>query len=131
MDWGAIVGGYAVVSLIIGAIGGLAVGIATWHYGASAYGAWVYLFGWIPGGILGFVSFWIIAALWPLSLIVVGYFWLKNAGWDEGFGLAAKAFIVIMAIYGIIVAGNEIMRSPAPSETAFDPDRPYEMVDAP
>jgi hypothetical protein len=88
IDWTIVLGWYFGIGAVIGALAAIALFFWCWWYGANEYGAAGFLFGWIPGGVLGLVAGAVVVPLWGVG--VLGLIIIANRDWPPKLRLRAR-----------------------------------------
>jgi len=61
---------YFIVGAILACLTALVAFFGIWYLAAQEWGALAFIMGWLPSGILAFVAWWLVLALWGPALIV-------------------------------------------------------------
>jgi hypothetical protein len=62
---------YLAASAVVGLLGAVVLFFWIWWLSARRWGVLCFLAGWLPAGIIAYISFWVITLLWPL--LVMGW----------------------------------------------------------
>lgn len=64
-------GAYGIVGAIIATLIALVAFFGVWYEASLKWGAFAFIMGWLPSGILAFISWWLVLALWGPALIII------------------------------------------------------------